>query len=270
MGGPGDGLSRKQSSLELLCHTAVLKDEIDEKERTETSPFSRNLVSPQDSAARLADAQAFSIEGYPSTESEDSDELPPGLSPVQPFGGSNDKRSAFEARGYRIVPLPSLLSSHDSCQSLGRLIGSSSSSSYLTGLMESTGNIKDFSPKTNTSERIFGKNTKVPNKDNGQAQASNSFKLLPKDSQSISDFSLLLLNSGVRRSDSSSDMLLSPPRSRSSSIDDLERENAELRKLMKVKNETIVTLTSKIDELEKHVQDLRQLPTGKISQIPLE
>ena len=47
-------------------------------------------------------------------------------------------------------------------------------------------------------------------------------------------------------------------------------ENIRLKEQLQQKDETIETLKSKADSLEKQIGELRQLPTGKISHIPIE
>jgi len=49
----------------------------------------------------------------------------------------------------------------------------------------------------------------------------------------------------------------------------LERENAELRTELHHCQQTIADLQQSVQDLQKLVQDLRELPTGKISQIPI-
>lgn len=51
---------------------------------------------------------------------------------------------------------------------------------------------------------------------------------------------------------------------------DLYRENCCLRQQLAVKDATIETLQNQIVALQREVGELRQLPTGKISQIPIE
>jgi hypothetical protein len=47
-------------------------------------------------------------------------------------------------------------------------------------------------------------------------------------------------------------------------------ENIRLKEQLQQKEDTIETLKSKADSLEKQIGELRQLPTGKISHIPIE
>lgn len=56
----------------------------------------------------------------------------------------------------------------------------------------------------------------------------------------------------------------------SPSYEALLEENRRLQQEMKQKDETIATLQTKADGLEKQIFELRQLPTGKISHIPIE
>ena len=49
----------------------------------------------------------------------------------------------------------------------------------------------------------------------------------------------------------------------------LERENADLRTELQHCQQTIADLQQSVQDLQKLVQDLRELPTGKISQIPI-
>lgn len=56
----------------------------------------------------------------------------------------------------------------------------------------------------------------------------------------------------------------------SPSYEALLQENRRLQKEMKQKDHTIASLTIKADGLEKQIGELRQLPTGKISHIPIE
>jgi hypothetical protein len=51
---------------------------------------------------------------------------------------------------------------------------------------------------------------------------------------------------------------------------DLYRENSSLRQQLAVKNATIEALQNQIASLHREIGELRQLPTGKISQIPIE
>jgi hypothetical protein len=50
----------------------------------------------------------------------------------------------------------------------------------------------------------------------------------------------------------------------------LERENARLRRLAAARDGEIAALEARVAALGKQVAELRQLPTGKISQIPIE
>ena len=56
----------------------------------------------------------------------------------------------------------------------------------------------------------------------------------------------------------------------SPSFEALLQENRRLQKEMKKKDEAIASLQTKADSLEKQICELRQLPTGKISHIPIE
>jgi len=52
--------------------------------------------------------------------------------------------------------------------------------------------------------------------------------------------------------------------------DDAQRENQFLRQQMAAKDATIDSLQKQVDMLQNEIRELRQLPTGKISQIPVE
>ena len=55
-----------------------------------------------------------------------------------------------------------------------------------------------------------------------------------------------------------------------SEVDALREENEILKAKLKEKERTIQNLTHQRDDLQSRVDELRQLPTGKISQIPIE
>ena len=55
-----------------------------------------------------------------------------------------------------------------------------------------------------------------------------------------------------------------------SDLDALREENEALKAKLKEKDRAIVVLTQERDDLQSRVDELRQLPTGKISQIPIE
>ena len=55
-----------------------------------------------------------------------------------------------------------------------------------------------------------------------------------------------------------------------SELEALRQENEALKAKLKEKERTIDDLTQERDELQSRVDELRQLPTGKISQIPIE
>jgi hypothetical protein len=50
----------------------------------------------------------------------------------------------------------------------------------------------------------------------------------------------------------------------------LARENANMREQLKEKDMVVSSLQQRVNYLEKHINELRQLPTGKISHIPIE
>lgn len=50
----------------------------------------------------------------------------------------------------------------------------------------------------------------------------------------------------------------------------LRQENEQLKAKLKERDTTIANLKQDREELESRVEELRQLPTGKISQIPIE
>lgn len=52
--------------------------------------------------------------------------------------------------------------------------------------------------------------------------------------------------------------------------DDAQRENLFLRQQMAAKDATIDSLQKQVEMLQNEIRELRQLPTGKISQIPVE
>ena len=55
-----------------------------------------------------------------------------------------------------------------------------------------------------------------------------------------------------------------------SELDALREENEVLKAKLKEKERKITDLTHERDDLQSRVDELRQLPTGKISQIPIE
>lgn len=55
-----------------------------------------------------------------------------------------------------------------------------------------------------------------------------------------------------------------------SELDALREENEALKAKLKEKERKITALTQERDDLQSRVDELRQLPTGKISQIPIE
>ena len=57
---------------------------------------------------------------------------------------------------------------------------------------------------------------------------------------------------------------------RAASYEALLQENLRLKQEASLKDETIASLQAKADGLEKQIVELRQLPTGKISHIPIE
>lgn len=57
---------------------------------------------------------------------------------------------------------------------------------------------------------------------------------------------------------------------RAASYEALLQENLRLKQMASRKDETIASLQAKADGLEKQIVELRQLPTGKISHIPIE
>jgi hypothetical protein len=70
---------------------------------------------------------------------------------------------------------------------------------------------------------------------------------------------------------SSSTSTLVPASSSSSDLNhQSQSENAWLRQELVAKDSTIATLQIQVQNLTQEIRQLRQLPTGKISQIPLE
>lgn len=236
-----DGLTRVQSSLELLSYTASLKNEIETAEEEDyhparVSPAAYSLPSPQNgrmTSENHSTHQDFSIEGYPSTDqlSTQSD-----LSPIPSILARDTKRSAFEAR---VMPLASTTSSNPgSAPSLPSLLFRRaeypSSSSLLVRHMS---NENQSSQEPSASPFAWARQPDIFAAGSSSSLLTGSFSSESKE----------------------------PP-----AAFDLTRENTELRKQLAVKDQVIEDLQKKVAALEKHVQDLRQLPTGKISQIPAE
>ena len=58
--------------------------------------------------------------------------------------------------------------------------------------------------------------------------------------------------------------------SRNPSYETLARESHHLREQLKEKDMVVSSLQQRVNYLEKQIGELRQLPTGKISHIPIE
>jgi hypothetical protein len=58
--------------------------------------------------------------------------------------------------------------------------------------------------------------------------------------------------------------------SRNPSYEILARDNHHLREQLKEKDMVVSSLQQRVNYLEKQIGELRQLPTGKISHIPIE
>jgi chromosome segregation ATPase len=83
----------------------------------------------------------------------------------------------------------------------------------------------------------------------------------------------------VRRSMMPEAMYYHPPRMATSedhddsstpSYESLARENGNMREQLKEKDMVVSSLQQRVNYLEKQINELRQLPTGKISHIPIE
>lgn len=229
------GISRVQSSLELLSYTASLKNEIDKVQGdfppARVSPAGRNILvhhmdaggmaSNAASSTAIAHGPSYSIEGYPLSTLEKSasyEEASSIGSPV-PYFGHDNNRSAFEARR------PTLA------------IKQPESSLSLSSL---------------ASGHHFGSA-------NGFMRREETFASLQDLTSRISPSTDSLVVDAVSRATGST-----------KAYAQLEAENAELRQLLADKEEVIASLQDTVDSLQHKVADLRQLPTGKISQIPIE
>jgi hypothetical protein len=297
------GMTRVKSSLELLSHTASLKSEIDAlveevdgrgdhgpspgglmllgrvspaastgdgaANHHHVSPLvqDRIFVSPRGGAAipgALVGAaldSGYSIEGYEAGPKE--------LSPVpsQPAGslseylargrgnsvGSNSVGPAAGLPGGGAAAAASLPASISACASTSFLLKFSPSSKALDGL----GGGSEFLPPGGGGYRDRHHHTVV---------------LLSRDEAEPPG----VLGGGAARGPSLSlstapaTLLPGSPGSAADLVLQLERENARLRRLVADKDGEVAALGARVAALGKQVAELRQLPTGKISQIPIE
>jgi hypothetical protein len=285
------GMTRVKSSLELLSHTATLKSEIEAKEEMErrlegagrvspaspvtggdhhrgvvaaacvSSPSPRStqdralVVSPKDTNRNYGSANTdpgYSIEGYACGDDmmKYEETNPADLSPIPSQPAENLSEYLSQGRGGGGAPTSAAL--------LPKSISASASTSFLlkfNPLNKATGAL---------SRREAGTTFFLPGHQDfeggtlGGSRGGGGLGL-----------GLDLSRAYPSASFGSSCDLSSIPRE-SSNVVQLEIENAELRKLLIAKDDKIASLEESVASLEKQIADLRQLPTGKISQIPVE
>jgi hypothetical protein len=231
VGQVNNGLSRVTSSLELLSHTALLKCEIDAKADNQ----------------RLQDLASGRV--TPSTSFTVCDSSSPATGFLRNFVSLRDTSGVGSDVGYSIEGYPSTDDMRDEEDNELSPIPSKPAENLAAYLARtrSIGNLPTSISISDTSQFL---QTFTAREENVAAATDGS--------QHHGIF-------GGRGWLSRSGNL-----GRSVSYEQLERENAELRQRLSTKDAEIASLESTIEQLEKQVSDLRQLPTGKISQIPLE
>jgi hypothetical protein len=272
------GMTRVKSSLELLSHTASLKSEIDALEEMSdrmgrVSPAAstgggggdyhcgatnhhhvsptlqdRIFVSPKDTANAIAYGMAvdsgYSIEGYEASAS--TTELSP--IPSQPA----DTLSEYLSRGNQ--------------QQGGGAAGPANLPASISASVSSSFLLK-FSPSSKALEGLGGSSYFLPGSSchGSRDDAESNFGGVGLRGGGGSSPATLLGSAGT------TDLMFARDSSAKGTQQLLlENENADLRKLVASKDNKIAALEAQVEALEKQVADLRQLPTGKISQIPIE
>lgn len=238
------GLTRVTSSLELLSHTATLKSEIEAKEEQERLQEAAGRVSPASTTSEHGGLRATSALG--------SIFVSPRDTAVFGRGGGVAIDSGYSIEGYastddardddaeELSPIPSQPAENLSAYlargggtALPLALGAHDSGHFLLKFHGSSGSRA-------VTETLGRRESGFLHHGDGLLCASFS---------SASDLQVPL-----------------PPNHHGR----LERENSDLRQLVEAKDRTIASLEASLASLEKQVADLRQLPTGKISQIPLE
>jgi len=272
--GEVNGLTRARSSLELLSYTAAMESEIEVKEgSTDPARISPSMafenVSKADQGSRKTasdDANnGYSIEGYPSSDCLLSEKDDAASLTYLPVG----RRSAFVGATNGTLPAsmstgslasrtlkqvsPTPIRAGESSIEFQTLTGNESMSRRTTSPTVSNKNLSGLGSTGTHGSGIFTSISSAQLKSEGKA------------------------NEGMGPSGATTvwpSAVIGPSRSTSfdheSSLATLEEENAELRKRLGLKDERIASLQVQVVRLEKTINDLRQLPTGKISQIPLE
>ena len=281
-------MTRVKSSLELLSHTATLKSAIEAKEEMERRLEGAGRVSPATSVTggdhgRVPAAsspspqttqQGFALVVSPKDTNRNSGAAAaePGYS-IEGYAYGDDMTKYEETNSVDLSPIPSQPAENLSeYLSRGRGGGAASSATATTATTifpksistsASTSFLLKFNPPNKATEAL------------SRREAGNTF-FLPghQDFEGGTLGGSFGGSGGLSRacpsaSFGSSSDLASIPREPSNMVQ-LEVENAELRKVLIAKDDKIAALEESVASLEKQIADLRQLPTGKISQIPIE
>jgi hypothetical protein len=280
------GMTRVKSSLELLSHTATLKSEIEAKEEMERRLEGAGRVSPaspvtggdhrgvaacvSSPSPQATQDRALVVSPKDTNRNFGSSNTDPGYS-IEGYACGDDTMKYEETNPTDLSPIPSQPAENLSeYLSRGRGGGGAPTSAMLLP--------KSISASASTS---FLLKFNPPNKATGalsRGEAGSTFFLPGHQdfeggtlggSRGGVGLGLDLSRAYPSASFGSSCDLSSIPR-QSSNVVQLEIENVELRKLLIAKDDKIASLEESVASLEKQIADLRQLPTGKISQIPVE
>jgi len=287
--GNNNSITRVRSNLELLSATASALKQFESggSDTAASSPppsfGGGGVVAPSSSIARVSPAIAsssssgYSIEGYncPSSPEDGSvhnniiigsnstttPKSPPMFAPVPMLDRRLSSSSTFDASPRNESRSTSMVSlaSPSSSSSLGSKVPSLPS--FWLGGRPSTaafaprsegnnsGSLSLSTPTTAANSAAEGATKFFDNSDNNNNnnQASEALELSGYDTDAL------------RQGTTNGDL-----------VQLLQQENAQLREQLGDKDTAIADLQSKVSQLEGKIRDLRQLPTGKISQIPIE
>ena len=262
-------IKRSQSSLELLSNTAAWKNVVEKNQQSQQQPTSKS-ESP---LARVSPAeQSLKTNSFPSSGDFRKD-----------IGMSFDEAATSHSPSFVVgqAEHPGLPLLHESKPpSSASLISSNSSNNLQSSLPTFTSTWhQQLNPSMHAAFTPPRSNMRASNAP-PHAHFGESF--FPAATRSLHDSHSTTNLPSSRQGSSdegewsfaaaSLDAAHLPVESNSKNADweALREENETLKAKLREKDITIDNLTHERDELQSRVDELRQLPTGKISQIPVE
>jgi hypothetical protein len=256
-------IKRSQSSLELLSNTAAWQNVIEKQQhsgRTHSPSLAR--VSPSE---QILKANSFALAG-------DSRGKDAGLSPEEGPAGYSPSINSHSDAG-----LP--LSYMNGRESSASLISASSSGNLQTNLPDFGSSWqRQLNPSMHAAFTPPRSNLRAP-RQNANSAAESTLAPTRSVQQHDSHGAVQFAQSRPGSSDegewswgASMDSVHSTegPAKFADELEALRAENEKLKTALTEKDQVIASLTDEKKDLQTRVDELRQLPTGKISQIPIE